>query len=166
MKAAVPLVFCAALLSTALPADAAGRRLTDDERTAIYVANAGAAVDSIPFFGSYSGWTPLDDAHLALWTGPSKAYLIEVYGPCMGLDYASNIRLDNRIGRLTAKFDRIYASGVGITPVGCQIKEIRPLDIKAVRAAEKEARLKPKPLKPQSGQPQAGSPQSDPPSGT
>ena len=159
--AAVPLLVCTALLSVALPSAAAGRRLSDAERTAIYVDHAGEAVDSIPFFGSYSGWTPLDDSHLALWTGPSKAYLIEVFGPCMGLDYANNIRLDNRIGRLTAKFDRIYASGMGITPVGCQIKEIRPLDIKAVRLAEKEARAKPKPEKAQPGKPQ-----SDPPAGT
>ena len=162
MKAAVvPFLVCAALLSIASPSEARGRRLSDAERTAIYVDNAGASVDSIPFFGSYSGWTSLDDSHIALWTGPSKAFLIEVYGPCIGLDYANTIRFDSRIGRLSAKFDRIYVGGMGVSPIGCQIKEIRPLDIKAVRVAEKDARARPKPDKAQPGKPQ-----SDPPAGT
>lgn len=44
------------------------------------------------------------------------------------------------IGRLTARFDRIHVGGAGLMPLQCTIREIRPLDIKAIRVAEKKAR--------------------------
>ena len=142
---------CAVALSVVLPDRADARRLSDDERLAIYLEHAGAPVDSISYVGHYDGWTSFDENYFALWTAPSRAYMIEVYGPCIGLDYASTIRFDNRVGRLSARFDRVYVGGSNINPIGCQIKGIRPLDVKAARAAEKDARAQPKPQKVRSG---------------
>ena len=79
---------------------------------------------------------------MALWTRPSQAWLVEVYEPCADLDYATTIGIRSIGGRLSARFDRIHVSNNGLIPLECTIKEIRPLDVKAIRAAEKDARAK------------------------
>lgn len=136
MKTLLPLV----LTVFALSACASRAGLRDAERLALYRANAGEPVDSIYVPGHYNGWTPLDDGAFALWTRPSQAWLIELYGPCTDIGYVDNIRIEQPTGRLTARFDRIHVGGNGLMPLQCTIREIRPLDIKAIRAAEKKAR--------------------------
>lgn len=116
--------------------------MRDADRLALYRANAGEPVDSIQYFGSYNGWTPLGGGTMALWTRPSQAWLVEVYEPCSDLDYAHTIGIRSIGGRLSARFDRIHVSNNGLIPLECTIKEIRPLDVKAIRVAEKDARAK------------------------
>jgi hypothetical protein len=131
----------ALLAAVGLSACASSSALRGQERLEIYRAHAGEPVDSIHYFGRYNGWTPLTDTSFALWTRPSKAYLIEVYGPCSNLDYAERLSFRDNDGFLSARFDDVYAhGGLGIHPIPCRIKEIRPLDMKAVRSAEKAAR--------------------------
>ncbi len=121
---------------------ASGGALRDAERLALYRANAGEPVDSIQYSGSYNGWTPLGDGTMALWTRPSQAWLVQLYEPCADLDYAQTIGIRNMGGRLSARFDRIHVSNNGLIPLECTIKEIRPLDVKAIRTAEKDARTR------------------------
>jgi len=127
---------CLALLS-GCATDAAQR---DAERLALYRNHAGEAVDSIQYFGHYNGWTPLGDGAFALWTRPSQAFLVELYAPCNELDFADTIGFRDLGGRLSARFDRVYVSSHGLIPISCTIKEIRPLDVKALRVEEKRLR--------------------------
>ena len=46
------------------------------------------------------------------------------------------------MGRLSAKFDRVMVANHGLMPISCTIQEIRPLDVKAIRTAERDMRAK------------------------
>lgn len=130
--------------------------LRDAERLTLYRSHAGEPVDSIQYTGSYNGWTPLSDGAFALWTRPSQAWLVELYSPCSEIDYADTIGFRDTNGRLSARFDQVYVSSRSLIPISCTIKEIRPLDVKAIRIAEKDARAKR----------QVEAPPTSPPSGT
>lgn len=135
--------FLAALTCAALFSGCASNvAQRDAERLALYRNHAGDPVDSIVYLGGYNGWTPLGDGAFALWTRPSQAYLVELYAPCSELDFADTIGFRNHGGRLSAKFDQVYVSNRGLLPISCTIREIRPLDVKAIRLAEKDARAK------------------------
>jgi hypothetical protein len=126
-----------AIIASGCAANGAQR---DADRLALYRSHAGAPVDSIQYFGSYSGWTPLDDGAFALWTRPGEAWLIEVHAPCNDIAYADTIGFRDLGGRITARFDQVYVGSHSLIPISCTIKEIRPLDVKAIRADEKKLR--------------------------
>ncbi|MBL8264125.1 MAG: hypothetical protein JNM58_17060 [Xanthomonadaceae bacterium] len=134
---ALSLALIAASSSTACATDAATR---EADRLALYRSHSGEPVDSIQYLGSYSGWTPLGQKAFALWTRPSQAYLIDVHSPCIGLDFADSIGIRSFGGRISARFDQVYVRGGAGGPSTCQIKEIRPLNVKALRADEKRLR--------------------------
>jgi hypothetical protein len=150
------LISSALLAALAVSGCATNAGLRDDERLTLYRSHAGEPVDSIQYTGSYNGWTPLSDGAFALWTRPSEAWLVELYSPCSEIEYADTIGFRDTIGRLSARFDHVYVGSHGLIPISCTIKEIRPLDIKAIRIAEKDARSKR----------QVEAPSASPPAGT
>lgn len=119
-------------------------RERDAELLKLYRAHAGPPVESIAYAGRFLDWTPLGDTALALWTRPSKAWLLEFYGSCFDLDFSQRIAVRGGMtGRLSARFDSITVlpTGMGASiPVPCRIKSIQPLDVKAIKLAEKAAR--------------------------
>jgi hypothetical protein len=132
-------VAVAALVSIAAANAVAGEVADRDaERLALYRSHAGEPVDSIRWIGRYSGWTPLDDNAFALWIGSNKAYLLEVDRPCNDLEFATAIRFDRSMGQLHARFDSVQFLRAHSMSTACRIREIRPLDVKAVRQAERE----------------------------
>lgn len=129
------------LLSVAASGCASDVAQRDAERLALYRAHAGPPVDSTRYVGRLDGWTPLGSDALALWTRPSEAWLIELQGGCPDLPYAQAISVSSNTGRIHARFDRIQPLGASVSAsIPCYIREIRPLDVKAVRAAEREKR--------------------------
>lgn len=133
----------ALLAMLAVAGCATDSRLRDSERRALYLQHAGEPMPSFRYFGSISGWTPLGDDALAIWTRPSEAVLLTLSGPCPDLEFATAISLTSQFRTVYAKFDRV----VPISPVGpasvvipCPIREIRPLDVKALRDAQREMR--------------------------
>lgn len=110
------------------------------EQLALYQAHAGAPVSSFRLFGSLTRWTALGENHLAVWTRPSQAWLLEVAGPCMELEFAPAIRLTDSMSQVTARFDRVIPVDVSGTPrsmqVPCIIQTIRPLDVENLRKAQ------------------------------
>jgi len=139
MKPLLPLVLLAA---TALSACATAGKQTDAEKLAFYREHAGEAVKDFRYFGRLNGWTPLGDGALAVWTKPSEGYLLELTGPCQDLDYAMSINVTQFGNRVTARFDDVVPLGAGTSSIKipCRIETIRPLDVKALRASEKELR--------------------------
>lgn len=138
MKRLAIALFAAA----ALAGCATTGKLSSSERLELYRAHAGAPVRDFQYFGSLNGWTELGDSALAVWTKPSEAWLLSLGGPCMDLSYAPAIGVTSMMGRVSAKFDRVIVRGgnPGMAPIPCRIDTIQPLDVKALRASEKELR--------------------------
>lgn len=110
----------------------------DAERLALYRDHAGEPVKGFQYYGRFSSWTPLGDEAIAIWVGPSRAWLLDLYGPCNDLDFAQAISLSSNGGRVSARFDSVRVHQYGPpASIPCRIKEIRPLDVKALRAEQK-----------------------------
>ena len=131
----------AVVLGLSLTACATAGRLSDAEKVELYRAHAGEPVRDFRYYGQLNGWTSLGDSALAVWTRPSEAWLLDLGGPCMDLSSAPTIGLTNHMGNVSAKFDSVIVYN---TPTGfrvpCRIRDIRPLDVKALRISEKELR--------------------------
>ncbi|WP_143703899.1 MULTISPECIES: DUF6491 family protein [Luteimonas] len=128
-------------LVVALLAGCVSGGLRGDAKYAIYAANAGAPVNSFHYNGSINGWTSLGDAAIAVWTRPSEAWLLDLSGPCQNLPYATTIGVTSTTNRVSARFDKVLVGhrGPGVQ-IPCHIQQIRALDVKAVREAERTAR--------------------------
>ena len=137
-----PLLPFALLAAAALSGCATDGKQTDAEKLAFYRDHAGEPVKDFQYFGRLSGWTPLGDGALAVWTRPSEGYLLELTGPCQDLDYAMAISITQFGSRVSARFDDVVPQGAGTSSIKipCRIETIRPLDVKALRASEKEMR--------------------------
>ena len=57
-----------------------------------------------------------------------------------GLDFAQAITVTNQSGRVYSNFDKVIVLGRGPNQMPCWIKEMRPIDVKALKAAEQEKR--------------------------
>ena len=139
MKSLLPFALLAA---AALSGCATDGKQTDAEKLAFYRDHAGEPVKDFQYFGRLNGWTPLGDGALAVWTRPSEGYLLELAGPCQDLDYAMSISVTQFGNRVSARFDDVVPLGAGTSSIKipCRIETIRPLDVKALRASEKEMR--------------------------
>lgn len=116
-----------------------------DEKLARYEAHAGAPVQSFNYLRTVS-WTPLGREAFAIWTGPNRAWLIQVHRPCSDLDFAQAISLTTGPGRSVTDLDSVilHRSILGDDRrdpgMRCRIREIRPLDVAGLKASEKAAR--------------------------
>ena len=128
-----------AALALATSACATGG-MSDNDKLALYRAHAMAPVGSFRYLNRIDGWTPLGDTALAIWTRPNEAYLLEVDGPCNDLDFAQAIGLTSQMGIVYSRFDKVIPRAGGTRPIPCQIREIRPLDVKAIKSAEQDIR--------------------------
>ena len=124
----------------ALSACASTGNLSDEHKLALYESAAGAPVSSFQYFGSINGWTSLGDSAIALWTRPNQAWLLDLYGPCQDIEFTPVISVTNQMGRVSARFDKVIARSGSSLDIPCSIRQIRPLDVKQVKAAEKQAR--------------------------
>jgi hypothetical protein len=119
---------------------ATNARMRDADRLALYRQHAGAPVPSFRYLGPISGWTPLGDSALAIWTRPNQAYLLDLSGSCPELDFALAISLTHQFRTVHARFDRVVPQGSTGMTIPCPIREIRPLDVTAIRQAQREMR--------------------------
>jgi hypothetical protein len=129
-----------ALVSFAGSGCASNPKVRDAERLALYRNHAGETVKGFQYYSRFSDWTPLGDSAVAIWVGPGRAWLLDLDGPCSDLDFAHAIKLSSNNGRVSARFDTVQAVQRGLPSIPCRIKEIRPIDVKALRAEEKALR--------------------------
>lgn len=128
----------AAAIALVLAGCATGR-LSDTERLALYEQHAGAPVNQIRYLEPIS-WDRIDDQHVALQLRPNESWLLRLSGPCLQWSNGSPfIGLSSFSGMTLSRFDKVIAPG---SQLSCLIQEIRPLDVKALRAAEKALREK------------------------
>lgn len=111
----------------------------DEDNLALYRQHAGAPVDGFSYLGRFDSWTPLGKDALAIWTSPTRAWLLDV-SLCNDLPYAQSIRLSAGAGRVSARFDDVTPMGTGLSPIPCRIEQIRPIDVPALREARRQAK--------------------------
>jgi hypothetical protein len=108
------------------------------ERTASRLAQvqdfAGAPVESFHFW-HLDSWESLGRRHLLVHTRIDEAWLLEVDEPCSGLEFAIGIGLSSSSNRVYSRFDSVIFGRER-----CRIAEIRPLDVKALRALRRQER--------------------------
>ncbi len=109
----------------------------EDDRATLqrYLDFAGEPVAQFTYLGRLDGWRPLGRDRLVVWTGLNDAYLLTVASPCLDLGFATRIGVTSTGSAVSRGFDSI------LLPRGerCRILEIRPVDYRQVRAAEREA---------------------------
>jgi hypothetical protein len=129
-----------ALAGFAASGCASNPKARDAERLALYRSHAGETVKGFQYYARFSDWTSLGDRAVAIWVGPGRAWLLDLDGPCSDLNFAHAIKLSSNNGRVSARFDTVQAVQRGLPSMPCRIKEIRPIDVKALRAEEKAMR--------------------------
>jgi hypothetical protein len=130
MRALIALAAALAMAGCATP------RISDAERLALHLAHAGAPVSQIRYFNPM-GWGRVDGDHLVLDMRPNQSWLIRVSGGCLDWGHGITLGISSSTGWVSTRFDRVYAQGAQMS---CVIQEIRPIDRKALRAAENALR--------------------------
>jgi hypothetical protein len=137
------LLLGAAMAASAGAQDRQSERLSKMEQRLEFVTRfAGAPKSSVPFARSYD-FEPLGRHTLLLYESMNRAYLVEIEDFCPDLPTAMSIGVDNKTSSLSAKFDALRIGGRS-----CRILEIRPVDVKAMKAAQKAEREAAKAAKP------------------
>lgn len=129
MRSLVWLLIGFALASCA----SSGPRERDEAALTRYRAHAGEPVSSF-HLRLMREWASLGRTHLAVYTGVNEAWLIEVEQPCQGLDFARAVQLSSSGSRVYAKFDTVR-----FDEQVCRIREIRPVDVRAMKAEQRAA---------------------------
>ena len=133
-------------LLVALLAGCAGTpQMSDAERLARYKAYAGDPVDRFTQM-RIDNWESLDTNRLVLWNGRNEAYLLTVWDTCADLRQAQTITVVSASAHTVSVFDKIRVVkdprfGPMMTGLDtCPIREIRPVDVKQMRADEEAAK--------------------------
>jgi hypothetical protein len=81
----------------------------------------------------YDSWEPISRTQLVLRTTMNDAYLLTVDGTCSELPFAETIGVTTT-GNQVTRFDTVLVRGNR-----CMIRQIRPIDIRQMRADQREA---------------------------
>jgi hypothetical protein len=108
-----------------------------DEVGLKYADYAGEPVDTVRTLGAVNGWTPVSRTQLVIWTGVNEAWLLTVWDSCRDLTFANSISV-TQSGRQITKFDRVL-----VGEERCAITEIRPVDVKQMKADRKAVKAAP-----------------------
>lgn len=111
-------------------------RLSSETPLERYSAYAGEPVNSFTAF-DINGWTALSDSKIVVWTGVNEAWLLTVWSGCQELSFADRIRIKST-GSSVMRGDTVI-----VGRDRCPISEIRPIDVKQMRA-DREAAAAPK----------------------
>ncbi len=122
------------MLSLITACSGVSRSLRIEQQLQRFEAAAGEPVKSFHYFG-FNSWTPLGKQDLAVWTRPNQAWLLHTNSICPDLDFAQAIGLTSSLSRVQVRFDNIL-----VGQVRCRIDSIRPVDVKALRELQREAR--------------------------
>ena len=115
------LAVAAALLLTAC----ASNRVKLD-----YTDYAGEPVRSFHMY-DFNGWNAISKDQLVLYSGMNKAYLLSLTGYCPDLQFANTIAVTSTANTVD-RFEKVI-----VGRDRCLIKEIRPIDVKQMKADRK-----------------------------
>lgn len=126
-------IFVIVSLLLALGACASGLSRKDDGMQLRYVEYAGEPVDRITVMRGVEYWTPISRTQLVIWTRMNEAWLLTVWDSCTDLQFAQAISV-TQTGNSISRFEKVRV-GRDI----CPISEIRPIDVKQMRADRRAA---------------------------
>ena len=95
-----------------------------------YTDYAGEPVKSF-YMNNFDGWAPVSKDEVVVWSGINKAYLLKVAGYCPDLQFANAIAVTST-GNTVDKFEKVI-----VGRDRCFIQEIRPVDVKQMKADRK-----------------------------
>jgi len=105
----------------------ADTRETMARNYALFERYASAPIEEIRQF-RLDRYQALGESAIGLWSNPGELYLVDLDGPCNGLDFARSIGVSSTHRSVSRRFDYVtYGSS------RCQITKIRPVDEKAMR---------------------------------
>ncbi len=133
MKLKIWTFMCLATLASACTSTRTVARAPDAESAADrYHKYALAPVESFTAF-SFDSWTSLSRNEVVIWPHFDEAYLVKVWDNCLDLPFAQHIGI-SRTGFSVTKFDKLV-----VGHDRCPISEIRPIDIKKMKADQRAA---------------------------
>ena len=103
-----------------------------DDRLEKYEPYVGEPVNSFTAF-RYDSWEPINRTQLVLRTTMNQAYLLTVDGTCTQLPFAQSIGVTTT-GNQVTRFDQVLVRGDR-----CLIRQIQPIDVRQMRADQREA---------------------------
>jgi hypothetical protein len=83
------------------------------------------------YMSNFDGWAPVSKDELVVWAGINKAYLLKVTGYCPDLQFANAIAVTSTANTVD-KFEKVI-----VGKDRCFIQEIRPVDVKQMKADRK-----------------------------
>lgn len=123
MKISTPATFSLLVAAALLTGCATGPKLN-------YTEYAGEPVKSF-YMSNFDGWSAVSKDQLVVWTGLNKAYLLKIEGYCPDLQFANAIAVTSTANTVD-KFEKVL-----VGRDRCLINEIRPLDVKQMKADRK-----------------------------
>ncbi len=138
MKTLLTLVLVAVLASacSSTPKRSQGERVL-----ARYEGYIGAPIRGFTAFRQQS-WQPINRTQLILWIDFSHAYLLTITPGCPDLMFTDGVRVTST-GSNISTFDSVL-----VGDNRCPITEIRPIDLRQMRADRKELEDNKQPAKP------------------
>ncbi len=109
-----------------------GPRERQAARLVEFESVAGEPVERFHFW-DLQRWEVLGPYEIAVWTRVNEAWLIRVDKPCAGLEFAQAIGLSSNQNVVSTRFDAVL-----FERQRCTIREIRPVDGKALRRLAKD----------------------------
>ena len=83
------------------------------------------------YMNRFDGWAPVSKDELVVWSGINKAYMLKVAGYCPDLQFANAIAVTSTASTVD-KFEKVI-----VGRDRCFIQEIRPVDVKQMKADRK-----------------------------
>lgn len=122
------LVIAVALMAVAASGCASSiARMKDASSDLKYRDYAGDPVERFTAF-DIDSWTPVARNQLIVWTGINDAYLLTVWDSCRDLQFADRVAV-TKTGNSVSRFESVRVNGDR-----CPISEIRPVDVKRMKA--------------------------------
>ena len=126
MKTSLAIVSALAISAATMLAGCASLRKSQLD----YHEYAGEPVKSF-YMSNFDGWAPVSKDEVVVWSGINKAYLIKVSGYCPDLQFANAIAVTSTASTVD-KFEKVI-----VGHDRCFIQEIRPVDVKQMKADRK-----------------------------
>ena len=102
------------------------------QRTARYEAAAGKPMRSLYLNDrNFYSWEAINDHQVVAYLSPTRAYLFDL-PPCPGLMASNGIAYTAKMDQINVNFDNVIPMQTGVP---CQIRNIRPIDVKSVKQA-------------------------------
>lgn len=129
MKSLLSLLVLALLLAgCGIPRRPEGAALNE------YLQFAGPPVDQVRFF-RLDSWEVVGRYQLVIYVTPWEAYLTTVAAPCEQLGWVNRLGVTSTVGTLS-KFESVVMRD----NQHCPILELRPVDVKALKAHRRDER--------------------------